>query len=195
MDNQPAEESQKEVGNGSETLQNGSVQKPISSEYHPNASEDVRNDVATRSDIVPNDFRQSRETQNLPIGTTADDGGKVPNPSEGARNDATEVRNVSEGTPSLISEQRRTAPACSAQHESCTITVREAARIFEDAGVPRTERAITNWCNRNARGITRLDCCYNEAERKYFIAPNSIDRVVKCYVPRWFRESVPTYSS
>jgi hypothetical protein len=132
---------------------------------------------------VPKSFRTIpctvEKPQNLPIGTTSHDGGKVPNPSEGARNDATGVRNASEGTPSLISEQRRTAPACSAQHEGCTITVREAARIFQDAGVPRTERAITNWCNRNARGIIRLDCCYNEAERKYFIAPNSIDRVVK----------------
>ena len=82
MDNQPADESQKEVGNGSETLQNGSVQKPVSSEYHPNASEDLRKDIVTRSEIFPNDPLQSRETQNLPIGTTADDVGKVPNPSE-----------------------------------------------------------------------------------------------------------------
>jgi hypothetical protein len=157
MDNQPADESQKEVGNGSEILQNGSVQRPTSSEYHPNPSEDIRNDTATRSEIVPNDSLQSRETQNLHIGTTSDDGGKVLNPSEGVRNDATGVRNASEGTPSLLSEQRRTAPACSAQHENCTITVREAARIFDDAGVPRTERAITNWCNRSwAKADSRL---------------------------------------
>jgi len=179
MDVHFADNSQKEVGNGSEPLRNDSAQRPVSSEQLPNPSEDVPKDSATRSEIVLNDFQKSRETQNLPIGNVSDDGGRVQNPSEGARNDATEVRNASEGTPSLISEQRRTAPACSAQHESCTITVREAARIFEDAGVPRTERAITNWCNRNARGITRLACCYNEAERKYFIAPNSIDRVIK----------------
>jgi hypothetical protein len=72
----------------------------------------------------------------------------------------------------------RTAPVCSEQHEACTITVREAARIFEEAGAPRTERAITNWCNRNSRGVTRLDACYHEGERKYFITPESIERVV-----------------
>jgi hypothetical protein len=44
--------------------------------------------------------------------------------------------------------------------------------------VPRTERAITKWCNINARGVTRLDCCYNEAERKYYITPASIEKVM-----------------
>lgn len=72
----------------------------------------------------------------------------------------------------------RTAPFCIDQHADFTITVREAARIFEESGAPRTERAITNWCNRNARGITRLDCCYDEGERKYYISAESIQRVI-----------------
>lgn len=95
------------------------------------------------------------------------------------------VQNVSEET-EIPSEQRRnessvsyrTAPTCSPEHGEMTITVREAARIFEEAGVPRTERAITNWCNQNTRGVTRLDCCYNENERKYYISPQSIERVI-----------------
>ena len=33
-------------------------------------------------------------------------------------------------------ERFRTAPACTEEHEGFTITIREAARIFEDAGVP-----------------------------------------------------------
>ena len=76
-------------------------------------------------------------------------------------------------------EQHRTAPNCSEEMGDHRITVREAARIFEEAGVPRTERAITKWCNQNARGITRLECCYNDPERKYYITPQSINEVIK----------------
>ena len=88
---------------------------------------------------------------------------QVPHPSEDERIDLAE---------------QRTAPRCSAEHEDMTITVREAARIFEEAGVPRTERAITNWCNPNGRGIVRLDCCFHEGERKYYISPESIQRAI-----------------
>lgn len=45
--------------------------------------------------------------------------------------------------------------------------------------MPRTERAITNWCNKNARGIIRLACCYSESERKYYLSPQSIEEVIK----------------
>lgn len=80
--------------------------------------------------------------------------------------------------PLVATIDMRTAPFCIDQHADFTITVREAARIFEESGAPRTERAITNWCNRNARGITRLDCCYDESERKYYISAESIQRVI-----------------
>ena len=88
-----------------------------------------------------------------------------------------QVPHLSEDERIDLAEQR-TAPRCSAEHEDMTITVREAARIFEEAGVPRTERAITNWCNPNGRGIVRLDCCYHEGERKYYITPESIQRAI-----------------
>ena len=88
-------------------------------------------------------------------------------------------KNGAEDIPKNGVEPQRTAPTCSQEHSEHTITIREAARIFEEAGVPRTERAITNWCNQNARGVARLDCCHNEVERKYYITPASIHRAVK----------------
>ena len=41
--------------------------------------------------------------------------------------------------------------------ENHTLTVRETARMFEVAGVARTERSIINWCQPNRQGIARLD--------------------------------------
>jgi len=60
-----------------------------------------------------------------------------------------------------------------------TLTVREVARLFEDAGVPRTERSIINWCQMNRQGIARLDAFFDENERKYFITPQSVNRAVE----------------
>ncbi len=60
-----------------------------------------------------------------------------------------------------------------------TITVREAARVLENAGIPRTERSIINWCNPNQQGISRLDCYFEPNEKKYFITPLSVDRVAQ----------------
>jgi hypothetical protein len=94
------------------------------------------------------------------------------NESESIQNEAMDVPNTGSG-------QSRTAPNCSDLSSDYTITVREAARIFEEAGAPRTERAITKWCNLNARGLARLECCYNESDRKYYISTQSIDRVIK----------------
>jgi hypothetical protein len=127
----------------------------------PNHLENVRNN----GDEVPNSSEARTEhSETLPKKEKAG--------TEVAKADTERVRNPT-------AEQYRTAPICSDQHAGCSITVRAAARIFEETGVPRTERAITNWCNRNTRGITRLDCCYNNEERKYYITPESIDRVIK----------------
>ena len=123
---------------------------PIRTEPHPNGSEPIPNEAET----IPN---RSEQTPAQPIEPLV-------------RSEQTETESADTG---------RTAPLCSEQHVDFTITVREAARIFEEAGVPRTERAITKWCNQNARGITRLDCCYSDPERKYFITPTSIERVIK----------------
>jgi hypothetical protein len=128
--------------------------------------------VPNRSERDGNHSEQSAE----PFRTVPNDSDVFPNESGGG---SEPVPNCSERTPTNASEQFRTAPSCSTEHTDLTITVREAARIFEEAGVPRTERAITNWCNQNARGVTRLECCYNNEERKYYIAPNSISKVIQ----------------
>jgi len=58
------------------------------------------------------------------------------------------------------------------------LTVREAARLFETAGVARTERSITNWCQPNRTGVARLDAYYDPNERKYFITPQSVELAI-----------------
>jgi hypothetical protein len=197
MDYQQSSNAQGDVRNDSEDVRNHSEGSQFRSEVVRNGSEDVPKIIPIRSERVRNASEQNENTKVFI--TTA-----VPNASEDVRNDAEIVRNGSEEVqngservpnerieeaPSVLqdaeqphpiaSEQFRTAPTCSVPHDEFSITVREAARIFDEAGVPRTERAITNWCNRNARGITRLDACYNDEERKYYIMPGSIERVIK----------------
>jgi hypothetical protein len=60
-----------------------------------------------------------------------------------------------------------------------TLTVREVARMFEAAGVARTERSITNWCQPNKTGIARLDAYFDPNERKYFITPESVETAIQ----------------
>lgn len=47
--------------------------------------------------------------------------------------------------------------------------------MFEAAGVARTERSITNWCQPNRTGVARLDAYFDPNERKYFISPQSVE--------------------
>ncbi len=60
-----------------------------------------------------------------------------------------------------------------------TLTVREVARMFEAAGVARTERSITNWCQASRTGIARLDSYFDPNERKYFITPESVNLAIQ----------------
>lgn len=78
-----------------------------------------------------------------------------------------------------VSEVHQKFRKQSEKTEDHTITVREAAKILEDAGIAITERTIINWCNPNRRGVVRLDCYYDESDGKYFITPQSIDRAIK----------------
>src|SRR5881394_2494052 len=71
-----------------------------------------------------------------------------------------------------------TVPNHSERHEKHTLTVREVARMFETAGVPRTERSVVNWCQPNRMGIPRLDCYFDTNERKYFISHESVERAI-----------------
>ena len=69
-------------------------------------------------------------------------------------------------------------PQISERKESHTLTVREVARMFEAAGVPRTERSIVNWCQLNRTGIARLDSYFDPNERRYFISPQSVEQAI-----------------
>ena len=83
--------------------------------------------------------------------------GTIPNPSEPFRT----VRNISERT------------------ETHTLTVREVARLFEQAGVTRTERSIINWCRINRQGVARLDAFFDENEGRYYITQQSVTRAIE----------------
>jgi hypothetical protein len=104
-----------------------------------------------------------------PFGTVrnnAESFGKVPNGSEAfgkVRKGAESFRNI---------------PNVSERKENHTLTVREAARMFETAGVARTERSIVNWCQPNKTGIARLDSYFDPNERKYFITPQSVELAI-----------------
>jgi hypothetical protein len=57
--------------------------------------------------------------------------------------------------------------------------VKEVARLFERAGVSRTERSVIKWCQPNRQGIARLDSYFDPNERKYFITPASVELAIK----------------
>jgi hypothetical protein len=104
------------------------------------------------------------------------DFGKVPNDSESFGN----VPNDSESFRTMRndSEGFRNIPNVSERKESHTLTVREAARLFEAAGVARTERSIVNWCQPNKLGIPRLDNYFDPNERRYFISLQSVEMAI-----------------
>jgi len=102
--------------------------------------------------IIPNDAERS---------------GTVPNDSEAF------------GTVRNAAEPFRTVRNSSERSNHHTLTVREVARMFEQAGVPRTERSIVKWCQPNAQGIARLDAYLDTNERRYFITPESVNRAIE----------------
>lgn len=111
-----------------------------------------------------------------PQDPSADAFGKVRNVSEGfgsvpkASEPFRKLPNDSEGFGSF--------PNVSERKESHTLTVREVVRMFEAAGVARTERSIINWCQPNKNGIARLDNYFDPNERKYYITPQSVDLAI-----------------
>lgn len=78
-----------------------------------------------------------------------------------------------------VSEPFRTVRNDSEARQNHTLTVRDVARLFESAGVGRTERSITNWCQPNKTGIARLDAYLDPNERKYFITPQSVEIAIQ----------------
>lgn len=98
-------------------------------------------------------------------------------PSEDFRsapNDSAAFGNVPQDT-----EGFRTIQNTSERKPNHRLTVREVARMFETAGVARTERSITNWCQPNKTGIARLDAYFDPNERKYFIRSESVDIAIQ----------------
>ncbi len=77
-----------------------------------------------------------------------------------------------------------TVPQAAERRENHTLTVRETARMFETAGVARTERSIINWCQPNRQGIARLDSYYDPNERKYYLTPQSVETVIQEEIQR-----------
>lgn len=92
--------------------------------------------------------------------------GNRPNNSETFRN----RRKTAEPFRSLRNDSER---------DRYTLTVREVARLFEVAGVNRTERSITNWCLPNKVGVARLDSYFDPNERKYFITAESVEAAIE----------------
>ena len=81
-------------------------------------------------------------------------------------------------------EEFGNAPQSAERRENHTLTVRETARMFETAGVTRTERSIINWCQPNRQGIARLDGYYDPNERKYYITPQSVESAIQEEIQR-----------
>ena len=77
------------------------------------------------------------------------------------------------------SEEFGKVPQVAERNENHALTVREVARMFEAAGVARTERSIINWCQPNRQGSTRLNSYYDPNERKYYITPQSVEAVIQ----------------
>ena len=87
-----------------------------------------------------------------------------------------------------------TVPQVAERKENHTLTVRETARMFEAAGVARTERSVINWCQTNRQGITRLDSYYDPNERKYYITPQSVEAVIQEEIQRANKSNEPRVS-
>ena len=108
--------------------------------------------------------------------------GNLPNSSEPFRN----ILNTSESFRKVRNGSERT--------ESHTLTVREVAKIFEQSGVPRTERSIVNWSQQNRHGVARLDAFFDENEGRYYITPQSVMRAVEEEKAKQPQQPVPNPS-
>jgi hypothetical protein len=119
--------------------------------------------------------------------------GKLPNPPErfgNVPNDSEPFRTVRKD-----SEGFRNVPNVLERKESHTLTVREAARMFEAGGVARTERSIVNWCQPNKLGIPRLENYFDPNERKYYLTPESVERAIQEEIQRSKKPSVSPVSA
>lgn len=75
-------------------------------------------------------------------------------------------------------ESFRNLPNTSERTDNHSLTVREVSRMFEAAGVARTERSIVNWCQPNPQGMARLDAFFDTNDRRWFITPQSVESAI-----------------
>ena len=116
--------------------------------------------------------------------------GNIPHSSESfgnVPNDSAPFRNLPNA-----SETFRMVPKPSERKENHILTVREVARMFEAAGVARTERSIVNWCQPNNAGIARLDAYLDPNEGKYFITPQSAEAAIKEEQAKFTKQGIPS---
>src|ERR1051325_3541719 len=94
------------------------------------------------------------------------------------------------------SESFRTPRNRSERRSAHTLTVKEVARMFEAAGVSRTERSIVKWCQPSRHDMTRLDAFFDSNERKWFITQESVELAIAEEKARAVRrnEAVPNDS-
>ena len=117
---------------------------------------------------------QSNDPGNVPH--PSEEFGNIPNASESFR--TFPKASESFGKVRNDSERFGNVPQASERKENHSLTVREAARLFEAAGVARTERSIVNWCQPSRTGIARLDSYFDPNERKYYITPQSVELAI-----------------
>jgi hypothetical protein len=60
-----------------------------------------------------------------------------------------------------------------ARREEHTLTTFEALKIFEQQGLPRSQRAIERYCK-----AEKLDCFFDVDEQRYYITQASIERLI-----------------
>jgi hypothetical protein len=116
------------------------------------------------------DHNQPNDSPNTPEASKVQNGSErfrtIPKASESfgkVRNDSARFGNV---------------PKVSERKENHSLMVREVSRMFEAAGVARTERSITNWCWPNRQGVARLDGYFDPNERRYYITPESVELAI-----------------
>ena len=100
------------------------------------------------------------------IPQSSEDFGNLPHASE-------PFRTIPNDSAAFGNSRRKTE-----RNENHTLTVREAARLFEAAGVARTERSIINWCQPNPQGLARIDAYFDMNERRWFVTPESVERAI-----------------
>jgi hypothetical protein len=132
------------------------------------------------------------QTQHGMNADSAERFGTVPNHSASFRNlpnDSESFRTIPNPSEAFGTVPNQTEHFRAVRKEAHTVTVRDAARMFEQAGVARTERSIVNWCQPNATGVARLDAYFDPNERRYYITEQSIQNAVAEEKAKAFRNA------